>query len=76
MAVFGMPHSEFGQEIKAVVQPREWTDRSPDLEIELLNYCRGKLARIKIPRSIDFERELPRKDNGKLYKRRLMEKYH
>lgn len=75
VAVFGIPHEEFGQEVKAVVQPKNWSEAGPDLEGELLDFCRSKLARIKVPRSVDFDKELPRKDNGKLYKRRLVERY-
>ena len=75
VAVFGIPHEEFGQEIKAVVQPANWEDAGPELEAALIDYCRSKLSRIKIPRSVDFDKELPRKDNGKLYKRRLVERY-
>ena len=76
VAVFGIPHEEFGQEVKAVVQPKNWKDASPELEAELKEYCREKLAKIKVPRSIDFDQALPRKDNGKLYKRRLVERYY
>lgn len=75
VAVFGIPHEEFGQEIKAVVQPKHWEDAGPELAAELMDFCRSKLSRIKIPRSVDFDKELPRKDNGKLYKRRLVERY-
>ena len=75
VAVFGIPHPEFGQEVKAVVQPMEWTEQTAELEAELKRFCQGKLSKLKIPRSIDFMPELPRKDNGKLYKRRLVEKY-
>ena len=75
VAVFGIPNEEFGQEVKAVVQPKYWEDAGPELAEELTAYCRSKLSRIKIPRSIDFDKELPRKDNGKLYKRRLVERY-
>lgn len=75
VAVFGIPHEEFGQEVKAVVQPKNWEDAGPELAAELLTFCRERLAKIKVPRSVDFDRELPRKDNGKLYKRRLVERY-
>lgn len=75
VAVFGIPHEEFGQEVKAVVQAKNPDDAGPDLADDLMKYCRSKLARIKVPKSIDFMDELPRKDNGKLYKRRLVEQY-
>ena len=75
VAVFGIPNEEFGQEVKAVVQPNNWEDAGPDLAADLIDYCRDRLSRIKIPRSVDFDRELPRKDNGKLYKRRLVDRY-
>jgi len=75
VAVFGIPHEEFGQEVKAVVQPKNWEDAGPALEAELMAFCRERLAKIKVPRSFDFDKELPRKDNGKLYKRRLVERY-
>lgn len=75
VAVFGIPHEEFGQQVKAVVQPKNWEEASPALEAELLQFCKEKLAKIKVPKSIDFDKELPRKDNGKLYKRRLVDRY-
>ena len=41
----------------------------------LLAACRAELASYKCPRSVDFAAELPREPNGKLYKRRLRERY-
>lgn len=75
VAVFGVPNEEFGEEVKAVVQPTEWSDAGTELADELLTLCRSTLAGYKCPRSIDFERELPRDPNGKLYKRRLRDRY-
>ena len=42
---------------------------------ELIAHCREGLARFKIPRSIDYETELPRLPTGKLYKRLLRDRY-
>jgi long-chain acyl-CoA synthetase len=75
VAVFGVPNDEFGEEVKAVVQPKHWEDAGPGLEQELLAYCRARLSHIKCPRSIDFEPELPRHPTGKLYKRLLKDRY-
>ena len=75
MAVFGVPNPEFGEEVKAVVQPRDMGQASTLLEVELLDYCREHLSHIKCPRSIDFREELPRHPTGKLYKRLLKDEY-
>jgi long-chain acyl-CoA synthetase len=74
-AVFGVPNDEFGEEVKAVVQPAEGIEFGPDLATELIEYCRTRLATYKCPRTVEFECELPRDPNGKLYKRRIRERY-
>ncbi|MEO7836467.1 MAG: AMP-binding protein, partial [Acidimicrobiales bacterium] len=74
-AVFGVPHEELGEEIKAVVQPTDMGDAGADLEQELMAWCRQRLAGFKCPRSVDFEAELPRHATGKLYKRVLRDRY-
>jgi long-chain acyl-CoA synthetase len=74
-AVFGIPNEDFGEEVKAVVQPVDMGDAGPELERELIAFCQGQLAKLKCPRSIDFEAELPRHPTGKLYKRLLRDRY-
>lgn len=74
-AVFGVPNDEFGEEVKAVVQPADGVAPGPDLEAELIAYCRAHLAGYKCPRTVEFSPELPRDPNGKLYKRRIRERY-
>ncbi|HMC38998.1 MAG TPA: acyl-CoA synthetase [Acidimicrobiales bacterium] len=73
-AVFGVPNDEFGEEVKAVIEPLAGVAGGPDLAEELMTYCRDHLAGYKCPRSIDFG-ELPRDPNGKLYKRRIRDRY-
>jgi long-chain acyl-CoA synthetase len=75
VAVFGIPHEEWGEEIKAVVQPAQSWHGGPDLTAELLAFLDGRIARYKLPRTIDYIAELPRDPNGKLYKRRLRDPY-
>jgi acyl-CoA synthetase (AMP-forming)/AMP-acid ligase II len=75
VAVFGVPNADFGEEVKAVVQPINMADAGPDLERELIAFCRDHLADVKCPRSIDFRPELPRHPTGKLYKRLLKDEY-
>lgn len=73
-AVFGVPNDEFGEEVKAVVQPADGVVSGPELAAELIEYCRARLAGYKCPRSIEFD-SLPRDPNGKLYKRRIRDRY-
>ena len=74
-AVFGVPNTDLGEEVKAVVQAMPGVETGPDLERELIGFCGQHLARQKCPRSIDFETELPRLPTGKLYKRILRDRY-
>ncbi|MEY2416972.1 MAG: hypothetical protein QOH53_2306, partial [Ilumatobacteraceae bacterium] len=62
-------------EVKAVVQPADMTQAGPELERELIAFCRERLADVKCPRSVDFRAELPRHPTGKLYKRLLKDEY-
>jgi acyl-CoA synthetase (AMP-forming)/AMP-acid ligase II len=75
VAVFGIPNEEMGEEVKAVVQPRDMKMAGRELEAELMLFCRKHLSPIKCPRSIDFEPELPRTPTGKLVKRHLRDRY-
>lgn len=74
-AVFGVPNPEFGEEVKAVVHPADMSRAGADLEAELIAFCREALSPVKCPRSVDFDDNLPRRENGKLYKRLLKERY-
>jgi acyl-coenzyme A synthetase/AMP-(fatty) acid ligase len=75
VAVFGVPNADFGEEVKAVVQPIEGTEGTQNLERRLLDYAREHIAAFKVPRSVDFRNELPRLPTGKLYKRLLRDEY-
>jgi long-chain acyl-CoA synthetase len=74
-AVFGVPNADLGEEVKAVVQPMPGVVPCADLAEELILFCSQALSRQKVPRSIDFEDELPRLPTGKLYKRYLRDRY-
>src|SRR5262249_19111178 len=67
-AVFGVPNEDLGEEVKAVVQLMPDVPPGAEVAEELIAFCVKHLARQKVPRSIDFEAELPRLPTGKLYK--------
>jgi long-chain acyl-CoA synthetase len=75
VAVFGVPEPEMGEEVKAVVQPAPGVAAGPELEAEILSFCRDHLSHYKCPRTVDFVDELPRGENGKLYKKPLRDSY-
>ena len=75
VGVFGIPNEEWGESVKAAIELREGFEASASLESEILEYARDRLAGYKVPRSIDFEETLPRHPSGKLYIRRLRDRY-
>ncbi|MFF0546244.1 acyl-CoA synthetase [Nocardia thailandica] len=72
VAVLGVPDPDWGQQVKAFVQPVEGTTGDEALTEELLAYAAEQLAKYKLPRSVEYRTELPRDPNGKLYKRKLL----
>lgn len=75
VAVIGVPDPEWGESVIAVVEPQPGIVPSEELAAELIAHARAHLASFKCPRRIDFRDELPRRDNGKLYKRLLRDEY-
>ena len=71
VGVIGVPSEVFGEEVLAVVVPRE-PDAQPE-QRELVRHCRSRLARFKCPTRIEFVEALPRNAAGKLLKRELRE---
>jgi long-chain acyl-CoA synthetase len=75
VAVFGIPHADWGEEVKAVVEPVEGSSPSDALREDIFEFLKPRLAKMKTPRTIDFIDALPRDPNGKLYKRKLRDPY-
>jgi long-chain acyl-CoA synthetase len=75
VAVFGIPDPDWGEQVKAVVEPKPGIEPGDALAADILASLDGRLARMKWPKSIDFTNALPRDPSGKLLKRRLREPY-
>ena len=71
VAVFGVPHADWGEAVMAVVEPAAGVEAGPALEEELRAFANERLASYKRPRTIEFTTEMPRDPSGKLYKRKL-----
>jgi fatty-acyl-CoA synthase len=74
-AVIGVPNAEYGEEVKAVVQLKDWRDASDAMAAELIAWCQGRISKVTCPRSVQFVPELPRLPSGKLAKHELRRLY-
>lgn len=70
-AVIGVPHEDYGQAAKAIVELLDPAQASPELAGALLLHVRTRLGPVKTPKSLAFQDRLPRHDTGKLYKAEL-----
>jgi long-chain acyl-CoA synthetase len=75
VAVIGIPDDEMGEQVKAVVQLADGVDAGPELERELIDHVRSKIAHFKAPKTVDFVDSLPRTPTGKLQKRKVRAAY-
>jgi len=71
-AVIGVPDAKWGEAVKAIIQLKPGTSATAE---DIIEFCRGKLAGYKLPRSADFVAMIPRNASGKVLKRELREKY-
>jgi long-chain acyl-CoA synthetase len=75
VAVFGIPNADWGEEIKAVVELHEGFEPGDELVADILGWAATRMAKFKLPKSVDFVETLPREPNGKLIKRKLRDPY-
>lgn len=75
VAVFGIPHPDKGEEIKAVVKTPNDVNDNDETAKQIMEFIQEKVGKQKWPHSIDFIEDMPRDPNGKLYKRRLRDPY-
>jgi fatty-acyl-CoA synthase len=75
VAVIGVPDAEMGQQVMAVVEPAPRVATGPEVERELIEYVRDRIAHYKAPRGVAFVAAMPRTPTGKLLKRVLLERF-
>jgi long-chain acyl-CoA synthetase len=71
-AVFGIPDAEMGENVAAVVEPQVGADLDAE---QVRRWLRDRIAHYKVPKLIEFQTDLPREDSGKIFKRRIRERY-
>lgn len=68
--VVGVPSRKYGEEVGAFIILKEGFDYAPE---DIKDFCRGKIARYKIPKYIAFLEEYPMTASGKIQKYKLRE---
>ncbi len=71
-AAIGVPHPDWGEEVKAFVMLKEGASLT---EKQILDFCKDNLAGYKRPRSVEFVQDFPRTATGKVLKRIIREPY-
>ncbi|MBI5091720.1 MAG: long-chain fatty acid--CoA ligase [Candidatus Hydrogenedentes bacterium] len=67
-AVIGVPHDEYGEEVKAFIVPKEGASVTPD---EIIAWAKKEMAGFKYPRCVEIRSSLPMGATGKILKTEL-----
>ena len=71
----GVPHDEWGEQVKAVILLKPGYEASDKLAQEILDFARASLPGFKVPRSLDFVTSLPRSEAGKIQRGKVRAPY-
>jgi long-chain acyl-CoA synthetase len=71
----GIPHDEWGEQVRAVIMLKPGFEPSDKLAQEILDFGRQTLAAYKVPRGLDFVTELPRSEAGKIQRNKVRAPY-
>ena len=71
-AVVGIPDKRWGEAVKAIIVLKEGYEAD---EQEIIEFCRGKMAGYKKPKSVDFASDLPKSSAGKILKTEIKNRY-
>jgi long-chain acyl-CoA synthetase len=75
VAVIGVPHPRYGEEVCAVVRAAPGADAVPSLAAEISSWSKDRMAAYKYPRRVEFTDEFPVGPSGKILKRELVERF-
>lgn len=71
----GVPHEEYGEEVRAVIELAPDYEASDALKDEILAFARAAVAKYKVPRGLDFVDSLPRSEAGKIQRNKVRAPY-
>jgi fatty-acyl-CoA synthase len=73
VAIIGVPHEKWGEVGKAFVVCKAGSRLS---EADVINFCKGKIAKYKIPHYVQFLDKLPKSETGKIDHKQLLKIHH
>lgn len=71
----GIPHDEWGEEVRAVIQLRAGVQGTEALKRDILDFAARAIAKYKVPRGVDFVESLPRSEAGKIQRNKVRAPY-
>lgn len=71
VAVYGVPHRKFGEEVAAAIRLKPGETATPE---EIKAFCKEQIASFKVPKHVQFVSEFPQTASGKLQKYKLQER--
>lgn len=74
-AAVGVPHEDWGEEVKAVVELKPGVAAGEAAAAAILAYCQDRLPGFQRPRSVDFVERLPRSEAGKVLRKDVRARY-
>jgi acyl-CoA synthetase (AMP-forming)/AMP-acid ligase II len=76
VVVIGVPDEEWGSAVRAVIIPKKGLKPHQDItEEEIIEFCRGKMASYKKPKTVVFAEEFPISPVGKVLRAKVRDEY-
>ncbi|NVM54880.1 MAG: acyl--CoA ligase [Candidatus Helarchaeota archaeon] len=76
VCVIGVPDEEWGHSVRAVIIPKKGVTPGQDItEKEIIEFCRGKIASYKKPKSVIFAEDFPVSPVGKVLRAKVREQF-